>query len=195
MFFKSSKWDERFVWELVDVRVCCCLNASVWISARRLSRYQQFKDFQRRILVATNLFGRGMDIERVNIVFNYDMPEDSDTYLHRVRMPAHAWMFQSSEHPRLTQSRLVLRSLVPGALAPRVWPSHSCQMKPMPKSWTTCRTDLRSTWPSYPRRSTFPLTVSLRSRVFWAWRNELIISASKLNATWAVWWIDNRSIG
>lgn len=35
-------------------------------------------------MVATNLFGRGMDIERVNIVFNYDMPEDSDTYLHRV---------------------------------------------------------------------------------------------------------------
>jgi len=50
----------------------------------RLSRYEQFKDFQKRILVATNLFGRGMDIERVNIVFNYDMPEDSDTYLHRV---------------------------------------------------------------------------------------------------------------
>nr|CAD7200926.1 unnamed protein product [Timema douglasi] len=50
----------------------------------RLSRYQQFKDFQKRILVATNLFGRGMDIERVNIVFNYDMPENSDTYLHRV---------------------------------------------------------------------------------------------------------------
>jgi ATP-dependent RNA helicase UAP56/SUB2 len=50
----------------------------------RLARYQQFKNFEKRILVATNLFGRGMDIERVNIVFNYDMPEDSDTYLHRV---------------------------------------------------------------------------------------------------------------
>ena len=36
-------------------------------------------------MVATDLFGRGMDIERVNIVFNYDMPESSDTYLHRVR--------------------------------------------------------------------------------------------------------------
>jgi ATP-dependent RNA helicase UAP56/SUB2 len=44
---------------------------------------QMFLNLQ-RILVATNLFGRGMDIERVNIVFNYDMPEDSDTYLHRV---------------------------------------------------------------------------------------------------------------
>lgn len=55
-----------------------------YLTLPRLSRYQQFKDFQKRILVATNLFGRGMDIERVNIVFNYDMPEDSDTYLHRV---------------------------------------------------------------------------------------------------------------
>lgn len=62
-----------------------CVDNSPSSLLHRLSRYQQFKDFQRRILVATNLFGRGMDIERVNIVFNYDMPEDSDTYLHRVR--------------------------------------------------------------------------------------------------------------
>ena len=46
--------------------------------------FHPIQNFERRILVATNLFGRGMDIERVNIVFNYDMPEDSDTYLHRV---------------------------------------------------------------------------------------------------------------
>lgn len=59
----------------------------------RLSRYQQFKDFQRRILVATNLFGRGMDIERVNIVFNYDMPEDSDTYLHRVSVLRNGFVY------------------------------------------------------------------------------------------------------
>jgi len=61
----------------------------LYACAHSLSRYQQFKDFQKRILVATNLFGRGMDIERVNIVFNYDMPEDSDTYLHRVSLPLH----------------------------------------------------------------------------------------------------------
>jgi len=35
-------------------------------------------------MVATNIFGRGIDIERVNIVINYDMPENDDTYLHRV---------------------------------------------------------------------------------------------------------------
>ena len=50
----------------------------------RLAKYEAFKNFSKRILVATDLFGRGIDIERVNIVFNYDMPESSDTYLHRV---------------------------------------------------------------------------------------------------------------
>merc|ERR1712087_447540 len=50
----------------------------------RISRYKQFKEFQKRIMVSTDLFGRGIDIERVNIVINYDMPEDSDSYLHRV---------------------------------------------------------------------------------------------------------------
>ena len=35
-------------------------------------------------MVATDVFGRGIDIERVNIVVNYDMPDNSDQYLHRV---------------------------------------------------------------------------------------------------------------
>ena len=54
--------------------------------------YKQFKEGQKRVLVATDLIGRGIDIERVNIVINYDMPETddrkgngADTYLHRVR--------------------------------------------------------------------------------------------------------------
>ena len=50
----------------------------------RIKRYKSFKDFSKRILVTTDLFGRGMDIERVNIVINYDFPHDSDQYLHRV---------------------------------------------------------------------------------------------------------------
>jgi ATP-dependent RNA helicase UAP56/SUB2 len=50
----------------------------------RIDRYKQFKEFQKRILVCTDLFGRGIDIERVNIVINYDMTDDGDSYLHRV---------------------------------------------------------------------------------------------------------------
>ncbi|GMH71970.1 hypothetical protein TrRE_jg12357 [Triparma retinervis] len=50
----------------------------------RINRYKSFKEFEARILVSTDLFGRGIDIERVNIVINYDMSDDSDQYLHRV---------------------------------------------------------------------------------------------------------------
>lgn len=57
----------------------------------RLEVYKMIKEGKKRILVATDLVGRGIDIERVNIVINYDMPETSDmygngadTYLHRV---------------------------------------------------------------------------------------------------------------
>jgi len=50
----------------------------------RISRYKAFKDFKQRVLVSTDLFGRGIDIERVNIVINYDMPTAADQYLHRV---------------------------------------------------------------------------------------------------------------
>jgi len=50
----------------------------------RLDRYNKFKEYKSRILVSTDIFGRGVDFERVNIVFNYDMPEKADQYLHRV---------------------------------------------------------------------------------------------------------------
>lgn len=50
----------------------------------RIERYNKFKDYKARILVSTDIFGRGVDFERVNIVINYDMPTSGDQYLHRV---------------------------------------------------------------------------------------------------------------
>lgn len=61
----------------------------------RIKVYKNFKEGKHRILVATDLVGRGIDIERVNVVINYDMPETdekkgngADTYLHRVSADA-----------------------------------------------------------------------------------------------------------
>lgn len=34
--------------------------------------------------MATDVFGRGIDIERINLAINYDLPGDADSYLHRV---------------------------------------------------------------------------------------------------------------
>jgi len=51
---------------------------------KRIDQYKSFKKFGSRIMVTTNMYGRGVDFERVNVVFNYDMPNDENTYLHRV---------------------------------------------------------------------------------------------------------------
>ena len=37
----------------------------------RIHSYDMFKSNQSKLLVATDVFGRGMDIERVNLVINY----------------------------------------------------------------------------------------------------------------------------
>merc|ERR1719356_477146 len=50
----------------------------------RLERYNKFKEYKSRILVSTDIFGRGVDFERINIVINYDIPKVADMYLHRV---------------------------------------------------------------------------------------------------------------
>lgn len=50
----------------------------------RLKRYQGFKNMEKRIMVSTDVMGRGIDIERVNLVINYDMADSRASYLHRV---------------------------------------------------------------------------------------------------------------
>ena len=63
-----------------------CLSRASFLmfTTHSIKRYTAFKAFEKRILVATDIFGRGIDVERVNIVINYDCPPDADSYLHRV---------------------------------------------------------------------------------------------------------------
>lgn len=46
--------------------------------------FQDFRSGQCRNLVCTDLFNRGIDIQSVNVVFNFDFPESAETYLHRI---------------------------------------------------------------------------------------------------------------
>jgi len=45
---------------------------------------RQFRDGQVKILVATDVVGRGIDVTRISHIINYDMPQSSDDYVHRV---------------------------------------------------------------------------------------------------------------
>ena len=45
---------------------------------------KDFRDGKTRILLTTDLLARGIDIPQVNLVINYDIPSNKETYIHRI---------------------------------------------------------------------------------------------------------------
>ncbi|QDP41783.1 DEAD/DEAH box helicase [Radiobacillus deserti] len=52
--------------------------------SKREKVMQRFRDMKIQYLVATDVAARGLDVEGVTHVFNYDIPQDSETYIHRI---------------------------------------------------------------------------------------------------------------
>ena len=56
----------------------------------RVAALEGFKAGQTRVLVATDIAARGIDINELSYVFNYDLPEVPETYVHRIGRTARA---------------------------------------------------------------------------------------------------------
>src|SRR5690242_3588407 len=54
------------------------------VQAQRERLIQQLKDGKLDILVATDVAARGLDVERISHVLNYDIPTDTEAYVHRI---------------------------------------------------------------------------------------------------------------
>ncbi|MEI5909384.1 DEAD/DEAH box helicase [Bacillus spongiae] len=52
--------------------------------AKRMSVLRQFKEGRVDVLVATDVAARGLDISGVTHVYNYDIPQDPESYVHRI---------------------------------------------------------------------------------------------------------------
>jgi len=44
----------------------------------------KFRKGEHRVLIATNIVARGIDVQNVSLVINYDIPKSPETYLHRI---------------------------------------------------------------------------------------------------------------
>ncbi|HOZ53163.1 MAG TPA: DEAD/DEAH box helicase [bacterium] len=57
---------------------------------QRKTSLANFKDGTKRILVATDVAARGLDINDIQLVVNYDLPDNSEDYVHRIGRTARA---------------------------------------------------------------------------------------------------------
>ena len=75
---------------LVELRVSCVALHSRLNQARRLASLAKFRSGLARVLVATDVASRGLDIPSVQVVINYDVPRVVADYIHRVGRTARA---------------------------------------------------------------------------------------------------------
>lgn len=61
----------------------CCIHSNM----DKIDREKAFSEFRlgsARVLISSNVTARGIDIQQVNIVINFDIPKDIHTYIHRI---------------------------------------------------------------------------------------------------------------
>lgn len=86
---------------------------------------QEFKNRRLKILVATDILSRGIDIEDIDLVINYDVPHDGEDYVHRIGRTARAesdgaaiTLINEKEQNRFARIEKLIEIEVPKAVVP-----------------------------------------------------------------------------
>jgi ATP-dependent RNA helicase RhlE len=84
VFSRTKIGAERLARRLVAAGIrCTALHADRSQDQRRVA-VEGFKSGRYSVLVATDIAARGLDIDGIHTVINYEVPDSSDTYVHRV---------------------------------------------------------------------------------------------------------------
>ena len=61
----------------------CCIHSNMG-KDERMSAYKEFMNGSSRVLISTNLTARGIDVQQVSTVINFDIQKDIHIYIHRI---------------------------------------------------------------------------------------------------------------
>jgi ATP-dependent RNA helicase DDX6/DHH1 len=84
IFCNSVHRVELLAKKITELGYSCFYIHAKMLQSHRNRVFHDFRNGNCRNLVCSDLFTRGIDIQAVNVVINFDFPKNSETYLHRV---------------------------------------------------------------------------------------------------------------
>jgi ATP-dependent RNA helicase RhlE len=84
VFTRTKHGADRVVRDLEKAGVSATAMHADKSQAQRTRALQDFKDGKTHVLVATDIAQRGLDIENISHVINYDVPQQAEDYVHRI---------------------------------------------------------------------------------------------------------------
>ncbi|CAL8468653.1 g8193 [Coccomyxa elongata] len=84
IFCNSVNRVELLAKKITELGYSCFYIHAKMLQSHRNRVFHDFRNGNCRNLVSSDLFTRGIDIQAVNVVINFDFPKNSETYLHRV---------------------------------------------------------------------------------------------------------------
>jgi ATP-dependent RNA helicase RhlE len=84
LFSRTKHGSDRIVRNLRKKKIQASAIHGDKTQNQRQKALKSFKDSQIRVLVATDIAARGIDIDKLSFVLNYDIPNESETYVHRI---------------------------------------------------------------------------------------------------------------
>jgi len=91
VFVKTKDKTESVLYDLQDAWINC---AHIHRNRSQNARQKALKSLKNReiqVLIATDILSRWIDIEAVSCIINYDLPQENETYVHRIGRTARAW--------------------------------------------------------------------------------------------------------
>ncbi|KIK54129.1 hypothetical protein GYMLUDRAFT_917214 [Collybiopsis luxurians FD-317 M1] len=84
IFCNSTNRVELLAKKITELGYSCFYSHAKMLQSHRNRVFHDFRSGTCRNLVCSDLLTRGIDIQAVNVVINFDFPKNSETYLHRI---------------------------------------------------------------------------------------------------------------
>lgn len=84
IFCNSTQRVELLAKKITELGYCCYYIHAKMAQVHRNRVFHDFRNGLCRNLVCSDLFTRGIDVQAVNVVINFDFPKMAETYLHRI---------------------------------------------------------------------------------------------------------------